>query len=152
MKKGTILIVATSGGHLSEALILLENVIRKAKRSVLYVNYTNRKLDMFGKVYIEKKEKTALSYIIDVVLTSIKILYREKPEWIITTGAEIALPVCILGKLMGSKVIFIETVTRFTTATKTGKLLYFFCDRFYVQNKETLKCYGKKAEYVGGLL
>ena len=50
----------------------------------------------------------------------------------------------------GKKLIFIESYAKVKTPTLTGKLLYPFADRFYVQWRELLEYY-PKAQYVGGI-
>lgn len=51
---------------------------------------------------------------------------------------------------MGKKLIYIESFAKVTSPTETGKLLYKFADRFYVQWESMLKFY-PKAKYLGGI-
>ena len=67
---------------------------------------------------------------------------------IITTGTHTAGPMCILGKLFGSKVVYIETIANKNKKTATGKLIYPIADLFIVQWEEMLKLY-PKAVYGG---
>ena len=46
-----------------------------------------------------------------------------------------------IGKLLGSKIIFIETFANSQSKTKTGSLVYKFADLFIVQWEEMLKLY-----------
>ena len=46
--------------------------------------------------------------------------------------------------------MYIESYAKVRTPTLTGKLLYPFADRFYVQWRELLEFY-PKAVYVGGV-
>ena len=48
---------------------------------------------------------------------------------------------CCLGKIFGSKVIYIETFANVTTKTSTGKLIYKFADLFIVQWESMLEIY-----------
>lgn len=45
-------------------------------------------------------------------LLAAKVLHREKPELIISSGAAVAVPFFILGKLMGAKTVYIEVFDR----------------------------------------
>ena len=61
-----------------------------------------------------------------------------------------AIPICLISKFMGKKLIYIESFAKVTSPTETGKLLYKFADQFYVQWKPMLKFY-PKAIYLGGI-
>lgn len=82
---------------------------------------------------------------------SYKILSKEKPDVIISTGAGVGVPFVYLGKLLGIKTIFIESLTRIHRLSLSGKLVYFFADHFFVQWPELAKKY-KKARYKGKLI
>ena len=60
------------------------------------------------------------------------------------------IPICLISKLMGKKLIYIESLQKLLHPTETGKLLYKFADRFYVQWESMLKFY-PKAKYLGGI-
>ena len=55
---------------------------------------------------------------------------------------------CCIGKLFGSKVIYIETLANSSTKTATGRLIYHIADVFVVQWEEMLELY-PKAKYWG---
>lgn len=77
-------------------------------------------------------------------------LQKEKPDVVICTGVLAMIPICLISKLMGKKLIYIESFAKVTSPTETGKLLYKFADRFYVQWKPMLKFY-PNAVYLGGI-
>ena len=60
------------------------------------------------------------------------------------------IPCALLMKLFGKKLIYIESFAKVTTQTLSGKLLYKYADRFYVQWEEMLKLY-PNAIYKGGI-
>ena len=68
---------------------------------------------------------------------------KIKPKYIVTTGTHTAGPMCYLGKIFGSKIIYIETFANRNTKTATGRLIYPIADLFIVQWKEMLKIYPK---------
>ena len=76
--------------------------------------------------------------------------FRERPNIILTTGALVAYPACVIGKLMVAKVIFVESFARTKKLSLTGKLVYKFVDLFIVQ-WPTLSEKHPKAKYYGGL-
>lgn len=79
-----------------------------------------------------------------------KVLIKEKPDIIISTGAAVAIPFFYIGKLFGIKLIYIEVYDRITSATLTGRVVYPITDSFIVQWEEQKKFY-PKGEYMGGL-
>ena len=72
-----------------------------------------------------------------------KVLRKEKPDVIISSGAAVAVPFFYLGKLMGKKLIYIEVFDRIDKPTVTGKMVYPITDRFIVQWEEMKKVYPK---------
>jgi beta-1,4-N-acetylglucosaminyltransferase len=80
------------------------------------------------------------------------ILRREKPDVLVSTGSEIAIPFFMLAKLLRIRTIYIELCCRVTSPSRTGKLLYPIADTFLVQWPQLIDVYGAKARYEGGLL
>lgn len=155
MKK--ILFIASTGGHLSELLQLksmFKNydyhiITEKTKTTKMLKEEFNNKIDYL--IYGTKDK--ILIYPFKLLLNSFKSLYlylKIKPKFIVTTGAHTAGPICCIGKLFGSKIIFIETFANSTTKTITGKLIYPFADLFIVQWESMLKLY-PNAVYLGGV-
>lgn len=60
------------------------------------------------------------------------------------------VPMCYLGKIFGSKIIYIETFANRNRKTATGRLVYPIADLFIVQWEELLKIY-PKAVYGGAI-
>lgn len=78
------------------------------------------------------------------------ILKKEKPDCIISTGALMTYPVCLLGKMRKIHIIYIESFARVDEASLTGKLMYPLADLFLVQWEDMLKVF-PKAIYAGGI-
>ena len=74
-------------------------------------------------------------------MLAINVLRRERPDLIISSGAAVALPFFVIGKLMGAKCIYIEVFDRVDKPTITGRLLNGIADLFIVQWPEQLKVY-----------
>ena len=74
---------------------------------------------------------------------AIKVLHKEKPDLIISSGAAVAVPFFYLGKLRGAKTVYIEVFDRIDKSTLTGKLVYPVTDKFIVQWDEMKKVYKK---------
>jgi len=81
---------------------------------------------------------------------TLKIWFKEKPDYVITTGAMVVVPMAFLAKLFKRKLIYIETFARVYDGTRTGKLLYKHADLFLVQWEQLKEVY-PDAKYGGGL-
>lgn len=147
MKK--ICLIASSGGHFEQIKRLkkIENNFE-----IFYVTEktpVSQKADYYLK-QINRKEKFWIVKFLSDFFVSLKIFLREKPNIIISTGALATLPMLIIGKVFGAKVIFIESFAKVTTPTLTGRLAYKFVDLFIIQWKD-LKRYYPNAIYGGGI-
>lgn len=80
------------------------------------------------------------------------IFVRERPNVIITNGAEIAIPAVFIGRVLGCRIVFIEVWTRVRLPTLTGRLVYPLCDEFFVMWPDLLESYGPKGRFDGGLI
>ena len=76
-----------------------------------------------------------------------KILIREKPSIIISTGAGVCVPFFYVGRLFKVKTIYVESLTRVKDLSLTGKLVYPVASVFFVQWPELAEKY-KKAKFV----
>lgn len=74
---------------------------------------------------------------------ALKILPKERPDLIISSGAAPAIPFFWIGKLFGAKTIYIEVFDRIDTKTVAGKMCYPVTDKFIVQWEEMKQVYSK---------
>ncbi|BBI26222.1 TPA: UDP-N-acetylglucosamine--LPS N-acetylglucosamine transferase [Enterococcus faecium] len=146
-----ICLVGSSGGHLTH-LYLLKNFWEKEERFwVTFDKEDSRSMlkdERFFPCYYPTNRN-----IINLIRNSflaIRILLKEKPDLIISSGAAVAVPFFYLGKLIGAKTIYIEVFDRIDAPTLTGKLVYPVTDKFIVQWDEMKKVY-PKAINLGGI-
>lgn len=153
-----VLFISSTGGHLTEMLELKELfnkydyhiITEKTKSNMGLKNTYGNKVNYL--IYGTKDHM--LSYPFKLLANSFKSLYyyiKIRPKYIITTGAHTAGPMCVIGKIFGSKIIFIESMANISTKTITGKLIYKFADLFIVQWESMLKLY-PKAKYGGWII
>ena len=81
-------------------------------------------------------------------LISFFLFLKIRPQYIVSTGAHTSGPMCLIGHLLGSKIIFIETFANSESKSKTGSIVYKFADLFIVQWESMLELY-PKATYGG---
>lgn len=143
-KKEKVCFLASSGGHLEEISRLVEIeekydnflVTEKGKfeelhfgKKVIYVYQINRKEILFPFKFI------------GLILKAFKILLKEKPTVLISTGELATVPFCIVGKLLGKRIVYIESFARVDTPSLTGKIIYKLklANLFVVQWEDMLK-------------
>ena len=148
MKK-KVLFISSTGGHLDE-LLQLAPLFEKYEYNII-----TEKEKYGDKLYFLPYGTRAkiFSYIFKYFYLCIKTIYyyfKLKPKIIITTGTHTAGPMCIIGKIFGSKIIYIETFANTNKKTATGRLIYPIADLFIVQWEEMLKIY-PKAVYGGSI-
>ena len=90
-----------------------------------------------------------LSWVVGAVL-SFYVVLVERPNVVISTGAGIVVFFCVFAKLLGAKLIFIESMARIKRPTLTARFLYPFADLFIVQWPRLIKHF-PKAKYLGRL-
>ena len=153
MKK--VLFIASTGGHLNE-LMQLKPMFKKYDYHIITEkdNSTVSLKDDYGKkidYLVFGTKDHMLTYPFKFIYNCFKslVLYiKIRPKYIITTGTHTAVPICYIGKLFRSKIIFIETFANINTKTLSGKLIYPIANLFIVQWESMLKLY-PKAVYGG---
>ena len=153
MKK--VLFISSTGGHLNELLQLSPLFEKYDQHIITEKDKTNS--------YLEDKYEGKVSYLpygtrshlikyifvyLYLIIKTIFLYFKIRPKVIVTTGTHTAGPMCYLGKLFGSKIIYIETYANINKKTATGRLIYPIADLFIVQWEEMLKIY-PKAVYGG---
>jgi beta-1,4-N-acetylglucosaminyltransferase len=146
----TVCVACSAGGHLAEALAAIAEI--KAECYFVTFDEPHVRSRLIGKevYYVVDPHVSPLLYLKNA-WQSLRILLRKRPKVIVSTGAGIALATCLLGKLGGCKLIFIENGARVTTPSRTGRLVYPLADLFIVQWKPMLQHY-PRAIYGGPLL
>ena len=148
MKK--VLFISSTGGHLNELLQLSPLFEKYDYHIITEKDKTNEYLqDKYeGKVsYLPYGTRShMITYIIKYLYLIIKtffLYFKIRPKVIVTTGTHTAGPMCYLGKIFGSKIIYIETYANINKKTATGRLIYPIADLFIVQWEEMLNIYPK---------
>jgi len=146
-----VCLVSSSGGHLSHLYMLKRFWESKDRIWVTFDKEDARSLlkdeKMYSCAYPTNRNIKAL---IKNTILAWKVLRKEKPDLIISSGAAVAVPFFYLGKLFGAKLIYIEVFDRIDRPTMTGKMVYPIVDKFIVQWEEQKNVY-KKAINLGSI-
>ena len=150
-KKKKVLFISSTGGHLEE-LMQLKPMFDKYNYHIITERTKSNES-------LKKKHPHRVNYLVYGSYTTLlknitypfKLLYNTikslmlyiiiKPEYIISTGAHTSGPMCLIGHLLGSKIIYIETFANSKTKSRTGSIVYKFADLFIVQWESMLELY-----------
>ena len=142
-----VLFISSTGGHLNELLQLKQlfkkydsYIITEKTKSTKSLKYKYNNVHYL--VYGTKDHlfKFIFKFIFNI-FKSFYLFLKIRPKVIVTTGAHTAMPLCIIGKLFGAKLVFIETYANVYTPTGTGKFLYKYADKFIIQWEELREVY-----------
>lgn len=152
-QKLKICFAASSGGHLEE-LMMLRPLMGRYDSFIVTERTMYEASDEENRFYylqqVNRREKSCFLRLAANAFLSLKILFTEQPDVVITTGVLAVIPLCLLCRIWGTKLVFIESYANVHSPTRTGKFLYRFADHFYVQWPELLKFY-PGAVYLGGI-
>lgn len=148
-----ICFTASSGGHL-EQMMMLYPMMKKHDSFILTektkYKFNSKDIKYYDVIQINRREFLVLYKMIVLLIQTLIIFIKEKPDVIISTGALATVPMCLLAKLFNKKLIFIESFSKINSTTITGRLLYKYADLFLVQWEELKKFY-PDATYGGGI-
>lgn len=143
-KNMKVCLVGSSGGHLTHLYMLKPFWQNKDRFWVTFNKEDARSILKDEKMYpcYYPTNRSLKGLIINTKLAW-KIIKKEKPDLIISTGAAVAVPFFFIGKLFGAKCVYIEVFDRIDHSTMSGKMVYPIADKFIVQWEEMKKVYPK---------
>ncbi|HEU3218743.1 putative glycosyl transferase enhancer [Streptococcus pneumoniae] len=146
-----VCLVGSSGGHLTH-LYLLKPFWKDRERFWVTFDKEDARSILENEIFYPCYYPTNrnLKNLIKNTILAFKILRKERPDIIVSSGAAVAVPFFYLGKIFGAKTVYIEVFDRIDALTMTGKLVYPVTDRFIVQWEEMKKVY-PKAINLGGI-
>lgn len=148
--KPKICLACSAGGHLTEMLQLKEFYSKYDHFFVTFKRPDTESLAKKEKVFFVQLPRRNLISTLRNFSQSYKIIKKEKPDLIISTGADSGLVTSLVAKLMGKKVVFIESFCRPSKPGLSGKIAYHFADLFIYQWKEMGKFY-PRGIYAGSI-
>ena len=123
-KEIKVCLVGSSGGHLTHLYMLKPFWENKKRFWVTFDKEDARSLLNGEKVYpCYYPTNRNIKNLIRNTVVAWKVLHKEKPDLIISSGAAVSVPFFYLGKLFGSKLIYIEVFDRIDKPTLSGRLL-----------------------------
>ncbi|MDJ0536550.1 MAG: PssD/Cps14F family polysaccharide biosynthesis glycosyltransferase [Xenococcaceae cyanobacterium MO_207.B15] len=139
-----ILLISSTGGHF-QALLKLHHFWRK--HDCCWVTFQTSSTELIlneEKVYwAYSPTNRNLPNLIRNCGLAWQVIRQECPQLILSTGAGVAVPFIILGKLAGIKTAFIESFTRVQELSLSAKLVLPFLDVVYVSWAQVAAKYSK---------
>lgn len=131
-KRKKVCLISSSGGHY-EQLSMLKPLGEKydifwVTEETGYKGNADYYLPQTG-----SNDKMLIAKLFVMAIKTLMLWIKEKPDAVISTGTLIAIPISLLAKLLGKKVIYIETFARVNDCTRAGKLMYKVADLFVYQ-------------------
>lgn len=80
-----------------------------------------------------------------------RVLRRENPDVVLSTGAGVGVPFIWVGYLLRIPTIFVESMTFTNKQSMSGKLVYPFVDHYFVQWPDLAEKL-RKAKYQGQVM
>ncbi len=147
-----ICLAASSGGHLSQLLKLADSWSRHNAVYIATTEVVRDKLSALGRVYIVGECNREHPWrVIKVLLQCIRIVFRERPHMVISTGAALGCITCLLSKLIGAKVVWIDSITNVERLSLSGRIVRHVVDLLLVQWPGLAAKY-ENAEYMGAVI
>ena len=160
-----LLVVLGEGGHTTELLNLVEHlgdlydyhylISREDNLSAGHIRYPG---PLYRVTRPRGKQTSVLRSAFRTLGTAIEslwVLIRIRPTAILSTGPALAVPVSVIGKVLGARIIFVETGSRIQSLSLTGRIIYRWANLFFVQwpqLREKLPADDPRVIYAGRLI
>ncbi|MDI6449694.1 UDP-N-acetylglucosamine--LPS N-acetylglucosamine transferase [Anaerobaca lacustris] len=147
-----VCLVASAGGHLSQLLKIAGAWSGHAVCWITTTDVVRASLGDEGNVHVvgECNRQHPLR-VLAVFMRCMRILRKERPDVVISTGAAPGCMAVVLGHLGGAKVIWLDSITNVNRLSLSGRLVRPFADLFLVQWPQLARRY-RGVEYVGAVI
>jgi beta-1,4-N-acetylglucosaminyltransferase len=149
--RGGCLLIASNGGHLLQLNELRDTWTREERHWVTFDKPDARSL-LAGEAvtFAHHPTNRNVPNLLRNLRLALVLVRRLRPRAIVTTGAGVAVPFCYAGRLLGARIVYIESFARVSEPSLTGRLVHPVADRFFVQ-WPGMQRHFRKAEFRGGL-
>jgi UDP-N-acetylglucosamine:LPS N-acetylglucosamine transferase len=146
-----VLLVCSPGGHLQQMLALEP---AWGDREVSWVTLPGRDVEdlLQGSRYSFAHGPTnrSLRMLARNLPLAWRVVRERDPDAIVSTGAGVSVPFFWVGRLLGRRCIYVESLTRIDSISLSGWLVYPFASDFFVQWPAAAR--GRRSHHVGSLL
>ena len=147
-----ILLVANSGGHLLQ-MLALEPAFDGFERAWVTLRAADSTSLLHNEqtvVYAHGPTNRSLRNLFRNLALAWRTVGKYDPDVIVSTGAALAVPFFVVGRLRSKQLVYIESLTRVKALSMSGRMVYLFADTFFVQWSPVSK--RKRLLYAGSLV
>lgn len=143
LSKAKVCIPTSSGGHLTHMRMLMPVIDQAADRFWVTFDKEDANTALTGeRVYhCFFPTNRNLRNAVRNTLLAVRVLRKERPDLVVSSGAAVAVPFFLVGKLLGAKTVYVEVFDRADAPTLTGRLVRRVTDLFVVQWPEMERVY-----------
>ena len=147
-----VLLVSSAGGHLLQ-LMLLSDAWRGMPHAWVTLNREDARSLLTGETVFYGHWPTTRNVpnLLRNLSLAYRLLRRLRPTVIVTTGAGIAVPFAWAGRLMGARIVYVESLARVRAPSLSCRLVRPVADRVYVQWPELARTLSR-TRYSGDVL
>jgi len=147
-----ICLVASAGGHLTQLRKLATAWSDHSGFWVITTPVVGNTLAQSGQVYVVGECNREHPFrVVVTMLRCLTIVFKERPDVVISTGAAAGCLTALFGRMLGAKVVWLDSITNVERPSLSGRMIRPFADLFLVQWPELAERY-KGAEYVGAVI
>jgi UDP-N-acetylglucosamine:LPS N-acetylglucosamine transferase len=145
-------LVASAGGHLTQLMKLRPLWLGRSVFFVTTLDIGQSKLRDDGPVYVvgESNRQQPIQTL-RVLFRCLRTLFHERPTVILSTGAAAGFIMCFFGKLLGAKIIWLDSIANARRLSMSGRMIRPFADLILSQWPDVAAKY-PKVQYVGALI
>jgi beta-1,4-N-acetylglucosaminyltransferase len=148
----SVLLVASSGGHLLELLQLVDQYQHSRRHWVTFDKPDARTLlDGEPVTYAFSPTNRNLKNLARNLWLALRLVHRLRPDAVITTGAGVGVPFLYAARLFGKRAVFVESLARIEQLSMSGRLVYPIATDFFVQWPELAARYDR-TRFEGAIL
>jgi beta-1,4-N-acetylglucosaminyltransferase len=146
-----VLLVCSTGGHLLQLHALRAAWAATDRAWVTFDKSDARSLLATERVFFAfGPTNRNVGNLLRNLKLAFRLLRRLRPRVIVTTGAGVAVPFCWIGRLLGAKVVYVESLSRIVAPSLSCRMIAPVASRVYAQWPELAEAYSR-ARYVGSV-
>lgn len=130
-----IVMIGSIGGHLNVILEVLPLIEREDVRVITFKKHDDQKRLVDSRFYYIIDPGQSISRYLINSMQALHLFLRFRPRVIVSVGAGVAVPFCVIANFFGKPVIHIELACQIYELSKTGRFLTNISRSVVVQNK-----------------
>jgi beta-1,4-N-acetylglucosaminyltransferase len=146
-----VLLVANSGGHLLQ-MLAIEGAFSDCERVWVTLDAADSQSLLAAEQVVLAHGPTNRSFLnlVRNLFLACRIMATIKPDVIVSTGAALAVPFFIVGRITRKRLVYIESFTRVQGLSLSGRMVYPLAHTFFIQWPRSGA--PRRAQYAGSVL